>query len=313
MTRLASAGVAALLLILTVVLFSASVPAGDLGICLPSPNTWHIPRFFGWLIGCGLIAVSALLMSTLDKETNLIPESHGEATAAFLLLVACNGLTTFNLSTSTLLLFCNAVSLFILLNTYEERNASRQFFIIASLASIGSMFQYAFVFMLPVYVIGGIIMKSFHIREFIAFVMGIIAPYWIVLGMGIIAPAALHVPDTLGIFKASAIDSDILYTLIATGLMSLIGFMLTLYNGVKLWTRNSRLRCMHLTINVMGYVAVLAVIFDFNNFVAYFGTIALWVAVKTASMISFYEIRRPQIVIGVLFILFFPLYILTLY
>lgn len=312
MIRLASTAAAVVLLILTVVLFRTAIPAGDLGLCLPSPNEWHIPKFLGWLINSGLIILSALLLDSLDKKTNFIPDSHGEAPAAFMLLAACGCLTTASLSTSTLLLFFNIISLYILLNTYEAHNASRQFFVIASLASIGSMFQYAFVIMMPVYVVAGIIMKSFRLRELIAYLMGLVAPYWIAIGLGMVAPSALQMPDSLEIFKASAIDDDIIYTLIATGMMALIGFVLTLYNGVKLYSRNSRLRCMHLAINVMGFVAILAVIFDFNNFVAYFGTLALWVAIKAGSLISFYEIRNSRIVVGVLFLLFFPLYILSL-
>lgn len=310
MTRALSAIAALTLLVLTLLLFKPAVPAGELGLCFPSPNEWHLPVPWGWVLDTLFIFASALLLAATDKTTNFLPESHGEASAALLLLAACNALTTVSLSTSTLLLLFNAFSLYVILSCYEERNAARQFFILASMASIGSMVQYAFLLLVPVYIIGGIVMKSFRLRELMAYLMGLAAPYWIVLGLGIVPVDSLRLPGSLDIFKASAVDTDIFFTLLGLGAMTLIGFILSLYNGVRLFSRNSRLRCTHMVVNIMGYAAVLGAIFDFNNFTAYYGMVALWVAVNVSALISFYEIRRRAIVLLLLFLLFLPLYIL---
>ena len=312
MSRLIVYATGFILLLLTLIIFPPILTEGDLGLCVASPNEWHIPKFPGWLINSILIFLSVAVMASANKKYNFIPEAEPVMPMAMVLLLATNCLTTATLTTSTLLLFINALALFIIITTYEEMNTTREFFIIGTLPAIGAMFQYSFLVMIPVYIGGGLLMKSFRIRELIAFIFGLAAPYWIALGMGMVKPEAFHMPGTLTVFRSETIDQDILMTLIAAGVMSLAGFILSLYNGVRLFNRNSRLRCIHMTFNLMGYASILAIIFNFNNFTAYFGTLALWVAIETALLLHLYEIRNYRIPLIVLFLIFLPLYIISL-
>ena len=312
MIRVAAFAVALIFLILTLILFPTISVAGDLGLCLPSPNQWLLPRFPGWLLNALLIFLSASLIDSANKKYNFVQEGDPLVAIVLLLLLCLNCISTATLSTSSLLLFCNVLCLYIIFSTYEETNATREFFLIATFPAIGAMTQYAFLVMIPVYIAGGLMMKSFRIRELIAFIFGLLAPYWIAMGLGIVSPLQFRLPDSLAVFNAASVENDIFISLLAVGAMSVIGIILALYNGVKLFTRNSRLRCMHTTFNIMGFVSVLAVIFDFNNFVAYTGTIALWVAVETATLLSLYRLRQPGVALGILLLIFLPLYILAL-
>ena len=312
MPKIAFGFVGLVLLLLTLFLFPPIATAGDLGLCLPSPNLWHLRRFWAWLINAAIIFLSAAVISSANKKYNFIPEAVGVAPYALILLLACNCICTGNLTASVLLLICNAVSLFIIISTYEQRNSTREFFIIGTFLAFGAMVQYAFLVMIPVYIGSGLLMKSFRLREFIAFIFGLLAPYWILMGLGVISPMDFQLPDSLTVIRRSAVEENIFLTLVATGIMALMGFIISLYNTVRLFSRNSRLRCIHMSFNLMGYVAVLAVIFDFNNFVAYFATIALWLAVEMAAMLYLYNIRRHQFALLLLLLIFLPLYILAL-
>lgn len=310
MSRIAFGGISVIILILTICLFPEVAISGDSGICLPSPNNWKIPHFAGWLIGIALILLSAFLIASANKKYNFIPEAQPILPLSLLILVACNPLTSSHLSTSTLLLFCNVLCFFIIISTYEERNATREFFIIATLPAIGAMVQYAFLVMVPVYLGAGLLMKSFRLREFIAFLLGLITPYWIGVGLGLISPFAFKLPDTLIIIGKGTVENDIFLSLISAGIMVVAGFIFSLYNGVKLFSRNSRLRCIHMSFNLMGYVTIAAIIFDFTNFAAYYSTLCLWTAIQLATFLHFYNIRRPQLALIVLLALFLTLYIL---
>lgn len=312
MIRVASGAIALALFVLTLVFTPPIDSVGDLGLCLPSPNQWHLLRFPGWLLNTIMIVLAAATMSAANKKYNFIRDPQSVMPVAIILLVACNGIVTATVTTSTLLLLCNALCLFVIISTYEEPNATREFFIIGTLPAIGAMMQYSFLLMIPVYIGGGLLMKSFRIREFIAFIFGLLAPYWIVMGLGIVSPFSFHLPDSLIVINRSVVGEDIFLSLLAIGIMALLGFVLSLYAGVRLFSRNSRLRCIHMTFNLMGYVSVLAVIFDFNNFPAYFGTIALWVAVETATVLDLYGIRRPQAALAVMLSVFLSLYIIAL-
>lgn len=312
MSRIAFGAISVALLVLTLFLFPPLATMGDLGICLPSPNSWPISRFWGWLADALLLFLAAIVMGEANKKFNFIPEATPIMPLGMLVLVACNPISTAALTTSTLLLFCNALSLMIVISTYEEHNASREFFLLGTIPAIGAMVQYSFLMMIPVYVAGGIMMKSFRLREFVAYLFGIMAPYWIALGLGLVSPLAFRLPETLVVFDRSAVDGDIFLTLIAAGIMAVVGFIFSLYNSVRLFSRNSRLRCMHMTLNFMGYAAILAIIFDFSNFVAYFGTLALWTAVEVAAFLNLYSVRRPAVALWVLLAVFLPFYIIAL-
>lgn len=312
MGRIALIIISAALLFLTFRFFTPLTSSGDLGICLQSPNLWHLSHLTGWILNTVLIFIAAGLISLANKQLNFVPETRPIMPFALLLLLSCNCVSNMTLSTSTLLLLCNVLCLFIILSTYEERNATKEFFMAGTLPAIGAMTQYAFIVMIPVYIGAGLLMKSFRWREFIAFIFGLLAPFWIAIGLGLVSPFSFKLPQTLTIFNQKTVESDIFYTLIAAGLMSLIALILSLYNGVRLFSRNSRLRCMQMSINLMGYVAVAATIFDFNNFVAYFGTIALWLSIETATLFHLYRFKYPSVVFALIIILFLPLYILAL-
>lgn len=312
MTRVVYVAIASLLLILTLIFFPPVLTEGDLGLCLNSPNQWHIPRFLGWLINSILVFFCASLMDSANKKLNFIPDPYPIMAVALLVLLSCNCLTTSTLTTSTLMLTVNVVCLYIIINCYESPNASREFFIIGTLPAIGAMFQYAFLWMIPAYIGGGIMMKSFRLREFIAFIFGLLAPYWIAFGLGIVSPEEFRMPGELTFINGDVVKDDLTITLIATAIMAVFAFFFSLYNGVKLFSRNSRLRCMNLTFNMMGLMCLLAVIFDFNNFTAYFGSIALWFAIETAALLHLYRLRYSESVLIIILLVFLPLYFIGL-
>lgn len=310
MNRIISVGIAALLLLATLIFFTPVPSGGELGICLPSPNLWHLPHFGGWLLNAVCLAAAVFLLADTWKRQNLLSDNSGLFFGAFLILVTANSLSTVTLTTSTLLLAANAAAIPLLFASYESPNGAVAYFLIATLCAFGAMVQYAFLIMIPAYIAGGLLMKSFRLRELIAFVLGLVAPFWILIGFGLVSTADFHLPGRLTIFHTSDVQNDIFFSLLSTGIMALVGIILSLYNGVRLFSRNSRLRCMHSAVNLLGYLAVAAVIIDFTNFLAYFGIIALWCASQIAGLVSLYELRRPTVALlitGAIFVgIFIP-------
>lgn len=312
MNRVVFYPIAFILLVLTLFCFSPVAYTGDLGICTTSPNQWHLPRFLGWLLNSGLIFLSVAIMASANKKFNFIPEAEPVMSMSLALLLATNCFTTATLSASTLLLFFNVLALFIIISTYEENNASREFFIVGTLPAIGAMFQCSFFWMIPAYIGGGLMMKSFRLRELISFIFGLAAPYWIALGLGWVSPEAFHMPDLFKLFSASSVGKVGMLTFVTSCILGGLGLIFALYNSVRLFNRNSRLRCMHVTFNFMGVMALLGVLFNFNNFPAYFGTLALWFAIEVATLFNLYNIRYIQaLLIGIL-VVFLPFYFIEL-
>lgn len=304
--------VSAVMLILTVCLFAAPGASGDVGLSLPSPNEWHIPKFIGWVLNSSLIFLSIAVITSANRQYNFIP-SAGYALPALMPILVCSCcITTATISTSTILMATNIAALFILFGTYESYNASKEFFILATLFSVGSMFQYAFLMMIPVYIIGGIMMKSLRVRETVAFILGLIAPYWILVGLDIVPSPSLRMPDTLKVLSTARGDSDLFIALLGGIIMSIMGVVVAIYNSLRLLMRNARPRSMHATVNVMGFVSVLCMVLNFNNFVSYLGTIALWLAIETAMMFELYHTRSPRLWTAGISAVFIILFIIAL-
>lgn len=309
---LAAIALSAVMLLLTLCLFSAPGAIGDTGICLPSPNEWHIPKFIGWVLNSALIFISAAVVSSANRLYNFIPSPDFVLQAMMLILLTSCCITTVTISTSTILMATNIVAIFLLFETYESYNASRNFFVMASVLSVGSMFQYAFLMMIPVYIIGGLLMKSFRLRELIAFLLGLVASYWVLVGLGIVPMPSLRMPDALQVLSTAKANNDLFMALLAGGIMSVMGVIFCIYNSLRLLNRNSRLRSMHTAINVMGIVSVLCLFLNFNNFVSYLGTIALWLAIETALLFELYGIRAPRFWMLVISAAFIVTYICSL-
>lgn len=312
MNRVVFYPIAFILLLLTLIFFAPVQGTGDMGICTTSPDQWHLPHFAGWLINSFLIFLSVALMASANKKFNFIPEPEPVMSMSLALLLACNCLTTTTLSASTMMLFFNVLAIYIIISTYEEMNATREFFIVGTLPAIGAMFQCSFLAMIPAYVAGGLMMKSFRIREFIAFIFGLVAPYWIAIGLGMVSPEAFRWPDTLSVISAAGVSKTAALTLVTSCIMGGLSIIFALYNSVKLFTRNSRLRCMHLTFNFIGIMALIGLLFNFNNFPAYFATLALWLAVEVATLFNLYNIRYIQALLVGILVIFLPFYFIEL-
>ena len=115
MIRVAYIAAAIILLVLTYIFFPPIPTSGDLGLCLSSPNQWKLPHFAGWCINCFLIFLSAGMLDVANKKYNFVSEAHEILPLALLVLLVCAPLSTFSLSTSTLLLCVNVFALYVLI------------------------------------------------------------------------------------------------------------------------------------------------------------------------------------------------------
>ena len=285
---------------------------GAYGICLPSPNQWNIPPFLSWIMAVLVIGATALLMVVTNKKFNFIPTTEPLLPTAFVLLLACNVLISDRIGMPLILMAVNAVCLYILFETYEKFNSSQEFFLLATFLSFGSMVEYVFLMMIPVYVVGGLFMKSFRGRELIAFIFGILAPYWIMIGFGLVDIDSFSLPVSSSLIMQLEVNADVYVALISVGFAGLIALVASLYNSITLLNGNSRVRCMHLAINFLGYICLIFMIGDFNNIMSYSATVYMWCAFEIAMLFAIHNFRNSWIWLLSLLAVFMILYFIML-
>lgn len=274
--------------------FYAATPeplAGRMGLCLPSPNEWPLTPFAGWLINLLLMGGVTVTLYLLNKEFNFVRGSDTVLTGTFLVMASSNAWITEGLSSSLIMALANLICLLILFGCYRKKNSTQEIFVIATILSIGSMIQYAFIFMMPAYLLGAMLLKCFNFKSFIAFLMGIAAPYWIAVGLGIIPLDRFRMPTFTNMFDGFATTTDLFFGMANIAFTVLLGLMIGLNNSVRLYAGNTQRRLYNMVLNVIGLFAVGFMLIDFTNMVVYMATIYMITAVQLANMFSLRNVQ----------------------
>lgn len=280
----------------------------DLGVCLPSPNLWPIPSIWSWGINMAIILGSAVALIFFNKTYSVIQSADMVLPSLFLILTVCNPWDDGMLASSSLMVAINLLCLTTIFSCYKSFNATQEIFVVATLLSLGSMFQYSFIFLMPGYILIGLMMKCFRFKELAAFLMGIVAPYWIAVGMGIVPPDAFHWPTFTNLWDGFSSKTDIFTGVLNIGLTALVTIILTLNNSVKLYAGNTQRRLYNNAISVIGLICMAGMALDFNNLPTYLATFYMTVAFQIANTFALWTIRKAPVwlgsIVGIYVILF---------
>lgn len=290
---LALAMIVALAMFLTA--YFAGTPlslTGQTGLCLPSPNEWGLKFPAGWAINLLIVVAVTVALYFANKKYTFVPGSDTVLTGMFMVMVASNSWMSGMLTTSGMMALANVTCLSVLFGCYRKRNATQELFAIATILSLGCMIQYAFAFMIPVYIIGAIMLKCFSFKALIAFLLGLAAPFWVGVGLGLIPPEAFRMPAITSIFDSTASKSDLFFGLINVAVTVVLGFILALNNAVRLYAGNTQRRLYNAVINLLGFVSVACMAADFNNMLVYLDTIYLITAVQLANLFALWDVNR---------------------
>lgn len=283
---------------------------GELGICMPSPNTWTLPPVASWILNLTLIIVLGLSLHLFNKTYNFISSSDTVLPAAFIFLCGANPWIDGMLTSSMILMAANLICLHLMFGCYRSQKGMQQLFIVGSILSLGSMFQYAFVFFIPAYIVIAIVLKCLNIKSFTAFIMGIVAPYWIGIGFGLIPLESFSLPTFTNLFDGFGSKQTIFVGLLNCAVTIVMALIIALYNAVKLYAGNTRRRLLNNAIIILGLASAISIVWDVDNVPAYMATIYLVLGVQLANLFALHNVRHPQAVIFLITLLYIASYVL---
>lgn len=288
---------------LTIVLMSAMMcvagylflPANpkpaDFGIVFPSPDRWEIPPAWGELINVAVIGLCAPVAYLINKTFSLLKSSLPFWALFYLPLTCCNLQVSGQLTATALTLPVTLLLFAVLFNSYRMTNATQSTFFCATCISVGSMFQQAFIPFILALFLSGLVMKAMRIKEALALGFGLIAPYWVLIGFGIIRLDYFHLPHFSTIFT-SEVSPRMFPILMGGALLLLISLLLSLYNGMKLYAGNAQIRSYNNVVNIFGITSVVAMLFDLDNMNAYIGVFNLWVALQFGNLFTLWHLHK---------------------
>lgn len=281
---------ATIMIAATALLMPSLKPEAELGICLALPTDLIPP-----LIGCGintvLIAFAIILAFVFNKKHSFVRSTEALLPTAMAVILASNPVNTSYLGTPVVMLIVNLICLDIMMKSYASENATMSMFAVATYLSLGSMVQYAFVPLILIYPIMAMMAKVLRLKETVAYIMGLVAPYWVALGFGLISFSDFRPPQFL-VDIPNADGNYLLLVFVSLCTLALIGLMMTLNNAMLIYAGNMRVRTANNMINLLGFACALFMIIDFDNFGAYASSFCFAVAVQIS---NFFAMRRiPQ-------------------
>lgn len=291
-----AAAVAFALCLLSFLYHPVQIQPIQYGLCLPSPDSWDFNPLGSWIVNTALIGLIAILLFLINKSYNFIKTTEPALVVVFLIMAASGPWFTQSLNTSVLLCLANVVCLGIILDSYDTTNATQELFTIGLVVGIGSMVQYAFLPMAVVYILWALYMKVLRIKETLAFLIGIVCPYWIALGIGWLHFSQLHFPSINPLFSYEKDPSDFIILLSGIAFAAVVGFILALINSMKLFAGNSKVYAMNLCMVTLGAASVIFILVDFDNIHAYVITLYLACAVQIANICALWNPRLPWLV-----------------
>ena len=256
--------------------------SGNQGLCLPSPNLWNINPIIGFVLNIMTIGLCGLILILINKEFNIVRSHTVIFTSSFFVITGCNPWLTGNLNSASIFALLMLVCIHILFKLYGIRNATSGIFMLFSTLAFGTMIQYAFVLMIPIFMIGAMYMNVLRMKEFTAACMGIIAPYWIMLGFGIIDLDDISLPTLTNLFNNLTPSANILWLLIIVGYTFLIALFLAFVNASKVFATGSQIRAYNSFINLLGITLAWYMVFDYTNILVYVTTFNLITGLQIA-------------------------------
>lgn len=298
--------------VLSVIFHPVETSHVSYGLCLPSPEVWKIPRVGSWAINTAVFAGIVVLLFLLNKTYHFVRTTEPTLIALFLVIGASIPWFTQQLNTSMLLCIANVICLGIIFSSFDTHNATQQMFILGVVVGIGAMFQYAFVPMAVVYFLWALFMKVLRPREILAYLIGIICPYWITIGFGWIRFSDFQAPALIPLFNTSQDHSELIILLVAFGVATIVGFIVTIINSMKLYAGNIKVNAMNLCVSTLGAACAFCAIIDYENLPAYIISLFLACCVQFANICALWNPKMPWTVTAVPSLFYIALFVLSI-
>lgn len=281
---------------------------GDKGLALPSANDWISSPVAEMVVNLVITGVIIVLSVYLNRVFNVLRAM----TLLYVVFFAFFELATPNLlaqlTTSTVLCAVVLACTVLLYSCYGDTSRIRRVFLLFFLLSVAAASQYAFVVYIPLFILGCAQMKIMNLRTVGAAILGIITPWWILLGFGIVSPADIHMPKVVSIFDAIDFSEAIALavTVGVTVLLTLSAYMLTL---LKSMTYNAKSRSFGSFIALMTAMTIVAMVVDYTNITAYVTLLNFCAAYQLSHFFLLHKSEKSYFAITTILAVYLVLYI----
>lgn len=280
---------------------------GDTGTWLPSADDWLPAGGTSLVINLVLNVLIAAMLILLNKRFNILRSPSDLFAGLFLILQMSLPSFMGQFYGGTLLCFAVLFLTYKLYMAFNRPYPLQPIFLIFFLLTVGAMSQYAYLFYIPVFMIGCAQMRIFSFKTLLAVGIGIIAPVWILWGFDLISLRDIKLPHFVNVF--SAIDSkEMLQLLVTVGVTVMATFVFGILNLVRVFNYNSKTRAYNGFISIMSFVTIILVLADYTNSATYIPLLNCCAAFQMGHYFAINNYQRSYIAILGIIAVYIALY-----
>lgn len=250
-------------------------------------------------INIALVTAIGALMQMLNKVFSFVRSVTTLLASSFFLLTMANPLTSSVLHAGPALALIVAVGAFYLFSSYMNQHAQRSIFLTFAIVTTCTMFQWAFVLLLPAFMLGFINMRIMNAKGIIAALLGIFTPFWIVLGLGI-ASISDFKPFVINSAWETLDISQVRMLVVSIAVTAVAAIALTVVNLVTIINYRRQLRVYNAFFMVVGILTIIAMCIDYRDMHIYLPMLNLSLAVQLAHAFTVNTSGKRYIFVAVL-------------
>jgi len=256
-------------------------PHGGTGFFFSLEGTLIQDPWLSAVINVVCTLVIGALMLALNKVFSFVRSVTSVFVSVFFLLQLANPLALVSFDAGTVLCLALVLMLLPLFGSYQDTHSQRSIYLIFTLAAAGSMFNYAFLLLVPAFLLGFLYMRSFDLRGALAMLLGLVTPFWIVLGLGIVHYTDFRLPQIDGVWPVLERSQASLLIVLAA-VTALLGIVLTLRNLVTLMSYRMQTRVCNAFLALSMALTIVAMVIDYRDLTVFMPLLNLTVAVQAA-------------------------------
>lgn len=283
---------------------------GDRGMALPSANEWLQPGPVELWVNIGVNLLVMVMMVVLNYRYHFIKALSVLYVGLYAMMQLAWPDMMVHLYSGSLLALVVLFSLSLLMDCFDGSGpmVNRKVFMVFFLISAGAMLQYAYVVYLPVFFIGCMQMRIFNLRVFLSALTGIVTPWIIILGSGIVKIDTLHMPQIISVFDAGNL-MELLSLVITLALTVVLLWSAEILTFFKVLTYNAQRRACNGVLTITAAVTTLAMMADYTNITAYVPMLNVCAAYAVSHFFSFYNSEKTYIPVLSVYAVYIALYI----
>lgn len=283
-------------------------PVGNT-VALPSPSSWlHAMPEMSFVANIAVLVAVAALMITLNRQFNLLRTMSIFFVAFFMFATCATPGVACALSGSSLLALVVMACVWLMFSIYAVRVSSRRIFLTFTLLSAGALVDYAFLFYVPVFILGLGQMKLFRPKKLLAMLLGLVTPPWIVYGLGLAPwPEMPHIfwtPPSMLLSLPGGLPF-----VVTVGVTLVLGCILGLLNLFRILGFNARARAYNGLLSLVAIATGIFAVVNFTHLDFYVTLLNASVAFQVGLFFRFAAPRRGYILILSILFLYAGLYV----